>query len=110
MTAVEETDWKRKAERTDEGYFRLRTQDIGDDVQVRLFLTEALLREAEPTLYKQIVNATRFPGAKLVAITPDAHFGYGVPVGCVILTDREQGAVAMGPVGFDIGCGMMSAR
>jgi tRNA-splicing ligase RtcB len=28
----------------------------------------------------------------------------------VILTDREAGAVAMGPVGFDIGCGMMSAR
>jgi tRNA-splicing ligase RtcB len=46
----------------------------------------------------------------MVAITPDAHYGYGVPVGCVILTGREDGAVAMGPVGFDIGCGMMSAR
>jgi tRNA-splicing ligase RtcB len=110
MTSVEETDWKRKAERSDEGYFRLRTADIAADVEVRLFLTDALLREAEPTLYKQIVNATRFPGAKLVAITPDAHYGYGVPVGCVILTDRADGAVAMGPVGFDIGCGMMSAR
>ena len=33
-----------------------------------------------------------------------------VPVGSVILTDRDTGAVAMGPVGFDIGCGMMSAR
>jgi tRNA-splicing ligase RtcB (3'-phosphate/5'-hydroxy nucleic acid ligase) len=31
-------------------------------------------------------------------------------VGCVILTDAEKGAVAMGPVGFDIGCGMMSAE
>jgi tRNA-splicing ligase RtcB len=28
----------------------------------------------------------------------------------VILTDRAEGAVAMGPVGFDIGCGMVSAR
>src|SRR5688572_19516303 len=105
---MEETDWKQKAERTGDGYFRLRTKDIAD-VEVRLFLTDSLLQEIEPTLYKQIVNATRFPGAKLVAITPDAHFGYGVPVGCVILTDREKGAVAMGPVGFDIGCGMMSA-
>jgi tRNA-splicing ligase RtcB len=40
----------------------------------------------------------------MVVITPDTHYGYGVPVGCVILTDDESGAVAMGPVGYDIGC------
>ena len=92
-----------------EGYWNLVTDDTGA-VPVRLFLTEKLLVDAEPTLYRQIVNATRFPGTKLVAITPDVHYGYGVPVGCVILTDRHEGAIAMGPVGFDIGCGMMSAR
>ncbi len=75
-----------------------------------MFLTPSLLGEAETTLYRQIVNATRFPGTKMVAITPDVHYGYGVPVGCVILTDRNEGAIAMGPVGFDIGCGMMSAK
>src|SRR4051812_44470784 len=106
---VHESDWKQRAEWSDDGYFQLQTGDTGD-VVVRLFVTQALLREAEPTLYRQIVNATRFPGTKLVAITPDVHYGYGVPVGCVILTDRASGAVAMGPVGFDIGCGMMSAR
>ena len=31
-------------------------------------------------------------------------------VGSVILTDRAEGAIARGLVGFDIGCGMMSAR
>ena len=77
---------------------------------VRLFLTPALLDEVEDGVYPQIVNATRFPGARLVAITPDVHVGYGVPVGSVILTDARSGAVAMGPVGFDIGCGMVSAR
>ena len=106
---VHEGDWKRRAVWTDEGYFRLETGDLGE-VPVRLFVTPQLLTEAEPTLYRQIVNATRFPGTKLVVITPDVHYGYGVPVGCVILTDRASGAVAMGPVGFDIGCGMMSAR
>lgn len=106
---VHESDWKQRAVWSDDGYFRLATGDTGD-VEVRLFVTASLLTESEPTLYRQIVNATRFPGAKLVAITPDVHYGYGVPVGCVILTDREEGAVAMGPVGFDIGCGMMSAR
>jgi tRNA-splicing ligase RtcB len=106
---VHESDWKKRAVWSNDGYFRLETGDTGD-VVVRLFVTQGLLTEAEPTLYRQIVNATRFPGTKLVAITPDVHYGYGVPVGCVILTDRAEGAVAMGPVGFDIGCGMMSAR
>jgi tRNA-splicing ligase RtcB (3'-phosphate/5'-hydroxy nucleic acid ligase) len=38
------------------------------------------------------------------------HHGYGVPIGTVLLTDAQTGAVALGPVGFDIGCGMMSAQ
>jgi tRNA-splicing ligase RtcB len=102
-------NWKSFALPSGDGYFSLQTEDIGD-VPVRLFLTPSLLSEAEDTLYRQIVNATRFPGVKLVVITPDVHYGYGVPVGCVILTDANSGAVAMGPVGYDIGCGMMSAR
>ncbi len=102
-------NWKALARWTEDGYYLLETADIGD-VPVRLFLTPQLLAAAEDTLYQQIVNAARFPGVRLVAIMPDTHYGYGVPVGCVILTDIQQGAVAMGPVGFDIGCGMMSAR
>nr|MBP6609184.1 RtcB family protein [Deltaproteobacteria bacterium] len=101
-------EWKRFAVRNPQGYYDLQTDDTGE-VPVRLFLTPQLLADAEETLYRQIINATRFPGVKLVAITPDSHYGYGVPVGCVILTDAHWGAVAMGPVGFDIGCGMMSA-
>lgn len=101
--------WKTLAQWTDEGYFVLQTEDMRD-VPVRLFLTPALLKEAEDNLYQQIVNAARFPGVRLVAIMPDTHYGYGVPVGCVILTDLEQGAVAMGPVGFDIGCFVAETR
>ncbi|MFO0572476.1 MAG: RtcB family protein [Polyangia bacterium] len=108
-TLAAATSWKKQARRNDKGYYDLETDDLGG-VPVRLFLTPRLLHEAEDILYRQIVNATRFPGVKLVAITPDSHYGYGVPVGCVILTDARWGAVAMGPVGFDIGCGMMSAR
>ncbi|NOU26464.1 MAG: RtcB family protein [Polyangiaceae bacterium] len=106
---LDEAEWKRLAIRDPRGFYALATRDTGD-VPVRMFLSDVLLREAEPTLYRQIVNATRFHGARAVIITPDVHFGYGVPVGCVILTEREAGAIAMGPVGFDIGCGMMSAR
>ncbi|HYP28343.1 MAG TPA: RtcB family protein [Blastocatellia bacterium] len=102
-------NWKHLARWDGAGYYTLRTEDTGD-VPVRIFLTPKLLEEAEDIIYRQIVNATKFPGVKLVAITPDTHYGYGVPVGCVILTDAESGAVAMGPVGYDIGCGMVSAK
>ncbi len=103
---VNSWNWKSLATLTPEGYYELKTEDIGE-VPVRLFFTPHLLAEAEDVLYGQIVNATRFPGTKMVIITPDAHYGYGVPVGCVLITDET---VAMGPVGFDIGCGMLSAR
>src|SRR6266404_1504854 len=102
-------NWKHLARWNGQGFYDLRTEDFGD-VPVRLFLTPNLLKEAEDILYRQIVNATRFPGVKLVIITPDTHYGYGVPVGCVLITDVDGGAIAMGPVGYDIGCGMMSAR
>lgn len=99
-------NWKDYVQAHPDGYYSLQTPDTGD-VPVRLFLTPQLLADAEESIYGQIVNATQFPGVKLVVITPDAHQGYGVPVGSVIITD---GTVAMGPVGYDIGCGMMSAR
>ncbi len=99
-------NWKSFAVANPGGWFDLQTPDTGE-VPVRLFLTPALLSQAEDGMYPQIVNATRFPGVKLVVITPDVHHGYGVPVGSVILTD---GTLAMGPVGYDIGCGMISAR
>ena len=102
-------NWKHLARWNGEGYYELRTEDTAE-VPVRLFLTPTLLDQAEDILYRQIVNATRFPGVRMVVITPDTHYGYGVPVGCVLITDVETGAVAMGPVGYDIGCGMMSAR
>lgn len=87
----------------------LSSEDTGE-VPVRLFLTPKLLDELEENIYPQIVTAARFPGVRLVVITPDVHHGYGVPVGCAILTDVDRGAIALGPVGFDIGCGMVSMR
>ncbi len=91
------------------GFYALSNRDTGN-VPVRLFLTPSLLGDVDDEVYRQIINATRFPGTKLVVITPDVHAGYGVPVGSVILTDAATGAIAMGPVGYDIGCGMISAR
>ena len=70
-------------------------------------MTESLLRRGwRRTSARRSSNARRFPGVLDVAITPDAHHGYGVPVGCVMATG---GTLAMGPVGYDIGCGMRGA-
>jgi tRNA-splicing ligase RtcB len=96
-------DWKAQAKDSGHGYYTLATEATGD-VPVRLFLSPALLESVEDSIYPQIVNAARFPGVRMVAITPDVHHGYGVPIGTVLLTDAHTGAVAMGPVGYDIGC------
>lgn len=42
-----------------------------------------------------------------VALMPDAHFGFGPPVGSVILT---KGGVMPYAVGVDIGCGMIAVK
>jgi tRNA-splicing ligase RtcB (3'-phosphate/5'-hydroxy nucleic acid ligase) len=96
-------NWKHLARWDGRGFYELQTEDTGD-TRVRLFFTPQLLNDTEEILYRQIVNATRFRGVRMVVITPDAHYGYGVPVGCVLITDADEGAVAMGPVGYDIGC------
>jgi tRNA-splicing ligase RtcB (3'-phosphate/5'-hydroxy nucleic acid ligase) len=83
--------------------------EVTGGVPVRVFLTPRLLQALEDSIWGQVANAISFPGVRMVAIMPDTHHGYGVPVGCAILTDRASGAVAMGPVGYDIGCGMVAA-
>src|SRR5262245_13749663 len=95
--------WKAALRRDPAGFYRWRTEQG----EVRLFLTETLLAELEDALDAQIRNARRFPGVQDVAVTPDAHQGYGVPVGCVMAT---TGTLAMGPVGYDIGCGVAALR
>ena len=95
--------WKDALRRDPGGFYRLRTEQG----EVRIFMTEALLAEAEEALGAQIENARRFPGVLDAVLTPDAHHGYGVPVGCVMAT---SGTLAMGPVGYDIGCGIAALR
>jgi tRNA-splicing ligase RtcB len=94
---------KSAARRDPAGFYRYRTEHG----EVRIFMTEALFEEMEENLFPQIENARRFPGVVDVVITPDAHHGYGVPVGCVMAT---SGTLAMGPVGYDIGCGIAALR
>jgi tRNA-splicing ligase RtcB len=95
--------WKSQARRDPAGFYRFESERG----EARVFMSEPLFAELEESLGPQIENARRFPGVLDVVVTPDAHHGYGVPVGCVIAT---SGTLAMGPVGYDIGCGMAALR
>jgi len=44
---------------------------------------------------------------KHIAVMPDAHFGYGMPIGGVMAT---EGVIVPNAVGVDIGCGMCALR
>ncbi len=57
----------------------------------------------EPDAVKQLQNACRLPVAVSAALMPDAHVGYGLPIGGVLATDE---AVIPYAVGVDIACRM----
>ena len=57
---------------------------------------------------KQAANLAKHPVVfHHVALMPDAHQGYGMPIGGVIATDS---AVIPAAVGVDIGCGMIATE
>ena len=67
-----------------------------------------LLDDIEAGALDQARNLANLPFAfHHVAIMPDAHQGYGMPIGGVLAT---QGAVIPNAVGVDIGCGMCAVR
>ena len=73
-----------------------------------LYADEALLREMDEKVAEQIGNVATLPGIVQAAhAMPDAHWGYGFPIGGVAAFDPEQGGVvSAGGVGFDISCGV----
>jgi tRNA-splicing ligase RtcB len=79
---------------------------------VRLFGVAALLQTMDNKVLEQITNVARLPGLVGAAMTmPDAHWGYGFPIGGVAAFDAEQGGIiSAGGVGFDISCGIRCLR
>ncbi len=71
-----------------------------------------LLAEMDEKVLEQTANVARLPGIVEAAYAmPDAHWGYGFPIGGVAAFDpAEGGVVSAGGVGFDISCGVRSLR
>ena len=73
-----------------------------------LFAPETLVRDMDDKVYEQLVNVASLPGIVTAAYAmPDAHWGYGFPIGGVAAFDADAGGVvSAGGVGFDISCGV----
>jgi tRNA-splicing ligase RtcB (3'-phosphate/5'-hydroxy nucleic acid ligase) len=76
--------------------------------EARLYGSRELLAAMDDKVLEQITNVARLPGLVGAALAmPDAHWGYGFPIGGVAAFDPEQGGIiSAGGVGFDISCGI----
>lgn len=77
-------------------------------VDVVFYGSRELITAMDDKVREQLLNVATLPGLVSPAITmPDAHWGYGFPIGGVAAVDAEQGGViSAGGVGFDISCGI----
>ena len=73
-----------------------------------IYADESLLRDIDDKVYEQAANVATLPGIIGASYAmPDAHWGYGFPIGGVAAFDPEAGGVvSVGGVGFDISCGV----
>jgi tRNA-splicing ligase RtcB len=83
----------------------------GMRVPGRIFVSEALRAMVEPGTIDQVANVANLPGiVKYSMAMPDAHLGYGFPIGGVAAFREDGGIISPGGVGFDINCGVRLLR
>lgn len=78
--------------------------DVGSDLSpITVIGTDPIRQSFGGETLRQAINARLAPGVSRVVLNPDAHVGYGAPVGCVMTSPTH---VFPGPVGVDIKCSM----
>ncbi|MDJ0832893.1 MAG: RtcB family protein [Gammaproteobacteria bacterium] len=89
--------------------YQWRIEPRGDmQVPAIIFASEDLIRAMDDKVYQQVTNVAKLPGIVNASFAmPDAHWGYGFPIGGVAAFDPDQdGVISAGGVGFDISCGV----
>ena len=73
-----------------------------------IYATQQLMEDMDNKVYEQVCNVATLPGILQASYAmPDAHWGYGFPIGGVAAFDADAGGVvSAGGVGFDISCGV----
>ncbi len=77
-----------------------------------LYASRTLVEGLDEKVREQLANVACLPGIVGAAYAmPDAHWGYGFPIGGVAAFDPAAGGiVSAGGVGFDISCGVRTYR
>ncbi|EKD28461.1 MAG: hypothetical protein ACD_79C00293G0005, partial [uncultured bacterium] len=70
---------------------------------IKVFGSQAICENMEAECIAQAINARLAPGVTDLILNPDAHIGYGTPIGCVLVSPSH---IYPGPVGVDIKCSM----
>lgn len=80
----------------------------GMRVPAIVYATEGLMQEMDDKVFDQVTNVAKLPGVVRASYAmPDAHWGYGFPIGGVAAFDADEGGVvSAGGVGFDVSCGV----
>jgi tRNA-splicing ligase RtcB len=73
-----------------------------------IYADRALISDMDEKVREQVTNVASLPGIVTASYAmPDAHWGYGFPIGGVAaFAADEGGVVSAGGVGFDISCGV----
>jgi len=73
-----------------------------------IFASRDLVEAMDDKVAEQVANVASLPGIVAASYAmPDAHWGYGFPIGGVAAFDADEGGVvSAGGVGFDISCGV----
>ncbi|MDE1822787.1 MAG: RtcB family protein [Candidatus Micrarchaeota archaeon] len=96
-------------EKIDENRFRISKNSMpGMNTDVIVYSSDRLIEKVKKDrTLQQAANAATLPGlVGNVLVMPDAHEGYGFPIGGVMAFDASEGIVSPGSIGFDINCGV----
>ena len=96
-----------KLEKLDECLWQIQRRG-GMRVPAIIYASSDLIAGMDNKVYEQITNVACLPGIVRAAIAmPDAHWGYGFPIGGVAAFDPDEGGIiSVGGVGYDISCGV----
>src|SRR5262245_44413147 len=98
--------------------FKFAAQRMGDNhyvlprvagmkTEVHAYLSDSLYASSDEGLWQQIADGASFEGVIGAYLMPDCHYGFGVPVGSVIVTEDT---IIQSGSGFDISCGVLHLK
>jgi tRNA-splicing ligase RtcB len=76
-------------------------------VEAHVFFSETLYEASEEAFWSQLHDAASYEGVTGVYGMPDGHMGFGVPIGCVIVTDN---VLIQAGSGYDVSCGIVALK